>query len=330
MLKQKLASAAGVPKFQAPGPAFSVASAKGGTVWVIPVNSTIPLVPIVESGLSAALGVAGVKTTNFTTTGQTSEYVSGMSQAVAVHASAIMLLGIDPHLLLPGLAAAKKAGIPVILDYTIAPDTSLPGLTTTVTLPFNESAKLMADQAIVESDGHADILPVGTSSVLQNAGMLNAISSEIEKYCAGCKVESPLNVQLPNWSTTMGSSVRAKLAAKPKVNLVMPLYDGMVEFILPGISQAGKNASVKVNSFNGTPSVVSEIAKSNVLVGNAGQSNTWIGWATADAVLRALTHTAPGTESIPIRYWTKANAGEEPTVGYGTSYIEGFKALWTK
>lgn len=327
-LQAEIRRAGAVPKFKAPGPAFSIAQAKGADVWIIPTESSITLVPVVESGMASALKFAGATTTNYTTKGTTTGWVTGMKEAIAAHASAIMLLGIDPTLLKPELAAAKAARIPVVLNYTVPPKRPIPGLITTVNLPFYQAARLMAIQAVLATKGSADILPIGTSSVLQNAGMLNSFRSEVKRICRRCKVEKTLNVQLTAWATSITPDVRNALIANPSINFVAPLYDGMEDYVLPGISQAGKYSKVMTDTFNGTTSVVKRIPSTKPLIGDAGQSNTWIGWATADEVLRVLTHHKIVTETIPLRYWTKANAKQAATVGYGQAFIKGYESLW--
>jgi len=99
---------------------------------------------------------------------------------------------------------------------------------------------------------------------------------------------------------------------------VTPNYDGMLQFIVPAIRQANPSGSIKTASFNGTPSVLKEIGK-GIVTADVGQSNRWIGWATADQVLRVMTGTAPvADEKIPVRVW---NATDRPLTSSSGFFI---------
>jgi ribose transport system substrate-binding protein len=330
----KIAAHTAMPQFSPPGPAFDAAKAKGETVWVVPTASNIPLVPLVDNAMQQALALSGVKTHAVTTTGTTADWVNGMNQAVDQGAGAIVLLSVDPKLLGPQIAAATKAHIPVVWNFAVAGDVKQiqPDIAASVPLPFPDSARLIADDAIVETKGKAHILPVGTAEVRQDKQMLDAQAEELKTVCPDCKAEKPINAPLPDWATRMGDAVRTTLLGNSDINFVTPNYDGMEQFIAPAIRQANPSGSIKTASFNGTPSVLKEIGK-GIVTADVGQSNRWIGWATADQVLRVMTGTAPvADEKIPVRVWNASNiseaTGPNAENGYGDSYVAGYKKLW--
>ncbi len=323
----------GVPKFTAPGPAFEASKAAGKTVWVIPTNSAIPIVPLVDGGMEEALAKVGVKTHEATTTGTTSDWVNGINQAIAQGAGAIVLLSVDPNLLKPQIAEAEKAGIPVIWNFAIEGKVSeiQPDIAATVPLPFKLSAELLAANGIIDGEGKTVALPIGTAEARQDPIMLEGQKKEYET-CPECKMEEPMNSTLTEWSTQLGNNVRNTLLANSEINYVSPNYDGMEEFVVPAIRQANPSGGITTGSFNGTPAVVKEIG-SGIVTADVGQSNRWIGWATADQVLRVLAGEKPSEEeNIPVRVWTEENVSEatgpNDETGYGEAYVAGFEELW--
>jgi ribose transport system substrate-binding protein len=187
------------------------------------------------------------------------------------------------------------------------------------------------DWIIVDSKGKADVKIIETAEVRQTPDMVAAAQDELKKQCPACKAESVLNAPIPDWSTRLGSEVRSTLIANRKVNYVLPLYDGMEEFVLPAIRQVDSSGKIKSASFNGTPAVLKEIGK-GLMGADAGQSNRWIGWATADQVLRVLAGAKPiADEKVPLRLWTASNISQatgDTEPGYGSSYVQGYRKLW--
>ena len=107
------------PVFTAPAPAFdAVNCAKGKTLFSIPQSSANPFTANIEKAMEAASKKVGLTFTDWENQGQVTQYVQGMDTAVNQKASLIDLLaGPDPRALVPQVAAAKAAGIPVIASH---------------------------------------------------------------------------------------------------------------------------------------------------------------------------------------------------------------------
>jgi ribose transport system substrate-binding protein len=162
---------------------------------------------------------------------------------------------------------------------------------------------------------------------------VDGIKAELAKVCADCKVSGYTNVPIPDWSQHLTQETRNLIASHADVNVLVPVYDGMVEFIAPGVTQANAAGRVMVVTHDGTPAVVSLIKSGEVVKADIGESREWQAWALADQSLRLLSGVAPvATENIPVRIWTKENAGEAsgPNAenGYGDSYIAMYEKLW--
>ena len=334
-LKAEIAKYMGEPKAVAPGPAFDASKARGKTVWVIPTSASVPIIKLQGDAMAAALEPLGVKVVNYSADGSPSSWVTSMNQAISNNAGVIVLNGVDPTLVAPQLEQAKAAGIPTIWGFAIEgdPATVAPQVTATVPLPFNLSAQLMADLAIVNSDKPAQVQLFGLKTQRQNPAYTDGITKALKAGCASCKIAGYSDEPIPNWSQQLTGEVRNLITSKPNVNVLMPYFDGMVQFIEPGVTQAGAEGEVKVITHDGTPSVLKSIKDGKVVVADVGTSNTWQAWATADQALRVMTGTAPvADEKIPVRIWTKENidqaTGDNAEGGYGTSYQDVYKKLW--
>jgi ribose transport system substrate-binding protein len=163
-----------------------------------------------------------------------------------------------------------------------------------------------------------------------------AAQEEFAKYCGStCKFKT-VNVAIPDWATKIQTSVQAAIQGDPQLNYIFPLYDAMVQFVVPGIRLAGATGKVKVASFNGTPFALKMIQDNTDFVMNVGESEDWLGFAGMDQVMRILTGNKPidtGDEHIPLRVFDKTNvseAGVPPAFGkgYGDGWLTGYYKMW--
>lgn len=317
----------------APGPAFHAKKAAGKTVWVVGTSSTVPILQLQNQAMKSALALVGVKELVSSTDGSPGSWVNAINSAIAHNAGAIVLEGTSPSLIKPQLQKAKQAKIPVVYDFAnpgpaakVAPLTSA-----TVSLPFPQGGVTMADEAIAKTGGHADVELLGVNTQPQNSVYENAIKAEFKKSCPSCKIAGYMNVPISNWSNTLTGQIVNLLHSNPNINVLMPYYDGMVEFMAPGVMEAGASGHVFVSTHDGTPSVLGDIGSGNVVTGDVGISNAWQAWATADQTLRVMTGTKPvANEGIPGRLWTTANVAKSKGAndGFGTAFMTMYKKLW--
>jgi ribose transport system substrate-binding protein len=325
-VKQQVAAAQAVPKFVAPGPAFDASAAKGKTVFLIPETSQVPFLQAIDKSIINVGKQYGVKVTEYTNQGQSSQWVQGMNQAIAQKASAI-ILGAPPELLGPQLAQAK-----VLHLY----DKTMPlasNIAATVFAPFTAAAKLEADWAILDTKGKADAVIVTSNEVTPSKYIVKAMQSEFKAHCPTCKT-TVIDVPAADWGTKMQSAVQSALVKDPNVNYVIPLYDSAIQFVLPGILASGKSGKVKIASYNGTPFVLTDIKQGKVAM-DVGESQDWIGHANMDQALRLITgHPAIKDYETPIRIFTKSNIAQagnppDPNKAFGNGYVQGYSKLWS-
>ncbi len=143
---------------------------------------------------------------------------------------------------------------------------------------------------------------------------------------------------LSEWATKIASETQSALQQDPGINYLTPIYDSMSLFAQQGIKAAGKQATVKIASYNGTPAVMELIKNGDIMAMDAGENIQWLAYATVDQAGRLITGApiiADGNEQTPLRVFTKANiaeAGNPPgaTQGYGTAYVTGYGKLWDR
>lgn len=318
--------------FDAPGPAFNAKAAAGKTVWIIPTTTAVPLVVQTEVAMQSALTKLGVKSQLVTTAGLVPQWVSAITSAVSNHAGGIVLLGIDPSLVGPQLAAAAAAKIPVVQTYAILGQPVAPDLFGVVPIDYAVMAKAMSLEAVDATGGNAKILIVDSSELESSQALVPALKSDLAAECPNCSVVDSLDVPVASWSTEILPEVQTALTANKSINMVLATSDSMTLYIVPAIRLANPG-KVKIVTEGASSSIVHEIP-SGVIVGDIGWSNPWVGYASVDQVLRGMTGTAAvSTENVPLVLFDSTNIGQlptgaDPSIFIGTGYLNGYEGLW--
>jgi ribose transport system substrate-binding protein len=324
-----------VPQFVAPGPAFDAKAKAGGkTIFIIPASSQIPFVSTIANNMKRIGALAGVKTTIWQNQGQPSQWVQGMNAAIAQNANAIVLLaGNDPASLQPQIKAAKAKGIPTIVAHLYDDkQQSAPNVGGLVNIPYNLAGQLIGDQAIADTKGKANALVVTINQVKSTVPMVAGIKSEFAKYCKGCKLTFS-DVTIADVGTKIQPNVQGALTADPGINYVICLYDSAeAPFAEAAIRAAGRTGKVKISTFNGTPNILKEVKKGDIVTMDVGENLDWIGYAIVDQSMRIMGGLpAVKNARVPVRVFDKTNiadAGPAFTSGWGNSYVGGYQKLW--
>jgi ribose transport system substrate-binding protein len=324
----------------APGPSFNAGAAEGKSVWVVDLNMSIPFNKIITDSIKEALQAAGVKVTLCDGKGTPQGWSQCSGQALASHPSVIIDQSITPKLIGADLEKATKQGIHVIEGNIHDPSSKkdlTKGAIGGVAFPFVKVGKLMADWAIADTNGKANVIIVTSSDVPNATDIVDqGAKPEFKKLCPACKVKV-VDVPVSDWATQMTSNVQSAIAADPSVNYVLPIYDGMTTFVTPAIVQAGASSRIKEVSFNADLGPMKDLVAGKQLAADVGISVPWQGWQYADQALRVITGHKPVIEHTPIRVFTRANSKELPlTVAaqasgrwYGSvNFKQKFKQLW--
>ena len=183
------------------------------------------------------------------------------------------------------------------------------------------------------SEGKANIAMVVSNEVPPTIPLVANFKKQLAANCPNCKIAQEINVGVTEWGTKIQPSVQTAVQADPSINVVIPIYDSMSQFVVPALRLAGKTGEVKVGTFNGTPFVLDFIQSGEVDM-DIGESLDWIAYATIDGYLRAACGLpAPSALNVPFYIFDKNNAKDAGTpaqfdTGYGDAYKSGFRKLW--
>lgn len=325
------------PDFVAAGPAFNAQDCmKGKSIFSIPVSSAIPFATEIERAMAGAAKKVGFSFKTWENQGQSSQWVQGMDAAVNQKASLIDLMaGADPRTLVPQVAAARAAKIPVIAShYNGNEQSELVGKYADgdVPLDYFKAGALLADWAVVQTKGHMNALELVASGPISTDSMMAGIEGEL-KHCSDCKTKV-MNFPVTDWATRITPGVQAALLSDPTVNYIIVIYDSMTQFVVPAVTITGSADRAKIDAFNGTPFVLGLVQTGQVQM-DIGENLDWVGHALIDAEMRRICGLAPvANPKIPFYVFDKDNAkdaGTPPKVsaGYGDAYVKGYADLWT-
>ncbi len=324
------------PVFVAPGPPFDAkACASGKTMLSMPNSSANPFLKGIIDRMKRVGAEIGLKVVEWENQGQPSQWVQGVEFAIRDKVSMIDLIsGIDPKTIEPQVKAAKAAGIKVMTSHFYDPSQLQdPLVSSSLTIGFNEVGRILADWAIVHTNGAANVVLVESDEVPPTGPLVKGFADELTTHCPACKISKRINVGVTEWGTKIQPSVQAAVLGDPTVDVVVPIYDSMSQFVTPALRLTGKTESVKVATFNGTPFVLDAVQHGTVAM-DVGESLDWIAYATIDGHLRdACGLTSPSALTVPFYIFDKGNAAEAGTPagydrGYGDDYVSGFHKLW--
>jgi ribose transport system substrate-binding protein len=328
-----------IQPFDAGGPVFDASKAKGKTILAIQEISSNPFTQSVEAGMKQAADKNGVKLIDYPNQGQRSQWAQGIESAIARKVDAIVLIGgtISPEYLRPQADAAEAAGIPIIT--VVNEDLTQPAgykAAARVAQPYEQAARLDADWVIADANCNASVLVLGSKEVLGWPASQKAIEDEFAAQCGKtCKIDIR-NIPVPDWATRIQSETQSALLADPKIKYIIPVYDGMTQFVLPAIQAVGEMDTVKVATFNGTPFALRYIQTGTPVKMDVGENNAQVGYAALDQAMRVLTGVGPianGNTHIPLRVFDSSNVGETGTPpvlgqGYGNDFVAGYDKIW--
>ncbi|WP_248959339.1 sugar ABC transporter substrate-binding protein [Sphaerisporangium perillae] len=326
----------GVPAFQSPGPNIDAKSiAAGKKIFSIPSTTTAAFMQATEDAFETYAKQAGASVTSWPNQGQTSQWVQGMQTAVSAKSDVISLIdGTDPRLIMPQVTAAKNAGIPVVdvHDLDMSQPTP-PNVAAFVSGHFATAGQLLAAWAITQTKGDANVLVVTSNNFVNSPPVAEGIQSEFKADCPSCKVTT-VNVDAPDWPTKIQSAVQTAITRDPKLNYVLPVFDSMLTYVVPGVRSAAAVGRVKAASFNGSPAILDLVRAGDVVTMDIGENPAYVGAAGLDQTLRVLGKLPPSPdEHLVLRVFDTNNVKEAgvPAMlgqGYGEAWKAGYLKTW--
>jgi ribose transport system substrate-binding protein len=326
--------------YTAPGPPFDAKKARGKTIFNVTYSSTIPFIQAIDDSEAAIAKQVGIKWIQFNTVGGPTEWSKGIDQAIAQKVDAIQLHA-DIRGLAPALGRAKKAGIPVFARHYLSPGVPPPLpkaqfkrllFPAQAYSPGLTAARLDADYTILKTRGKADVVVITANDIYILQFWVKALRDEFAKRCGpGCKLKV-LNVPVADWATKMQTEVQSALLKDANVNWIIPVIDGMVQFVVPGVRAAGKQGRVQIATYNGSTFALKDIQDKNIVAMDVGDDARYIGAINMDIIMRYLTGHPSKSRISKVRVFDAQNvrlAGVPPQVGkgYGNAYLR-FRTLW--
>lgn len=324
------------PVFSAPGAPFDARKcAAGRKMLSIPNSSANPFLKgIIKREIEVGKQL-GLTVQEWQNQGQPNQWAQGVEFAVRNKFDIVNLIsGVDPKTLEPQIRAAKAAGVKTMTSHFYDPSQPQnPLVAASLPVGFNAIGKLLADWAILRSNGTAQIIVIKSSEVPPTEPLMRGLRDELAAHCPKCKIVNEVNVGVTEWATKIQPSLQSALLANPGVNWVIPIYDSMSQFVVPAIQITGRKGKVKVATFNGTPFVLDYVRSGDVDM-NIGESLDWIAHATLDGYLRALCGLpVPKDIGVPFYIFDAGNVKDAGVPaqfdqGYGSDYVAGFRKLW--
>lgn len=324
------------PVFAPPGAPFDARQcANGKKMLSIPNSSANPFLKgIIKREIEVGKQL-GLTVQEWQNQGQPSQWAQGVEFAVRNKFDIVNLIsGVDPKTLEPQIRAAKAAGVKTMTSHFYDPSQPQnPLVAASLPVGFNAIGKLLADWAILRSNGNAQIVVIKSSEVPPTEPLMRGLRDELAAHCPKCKIVNEINVGVTEWATKIQPSLQSALLANPNVNWVIPIYDSMSQFVVPAIQITGRKGKVKVATFNGTPFVLDYVRNGDVDM-NIGESLDWIAHATIDGYLRSLCGLpVPKDIGVPFYIFDSSNVKDAGVPaqfdqGYGSDYVAGFRKLW--
>lgn len=329
--------------FTPAGSALSgVRSALGGkTVYYIPITQQVPIFPIVEAGLRAALSSVGA-TLHICDGGATPSTTSScLSQAIADQAAAVITDSIPYGFAAQGFAALQAHNIPVLLgdEPSVGPTGPVAGNDRLAFLESNQILvmSLSADWIVAHSNGTANVLVVEiTDSPLTVQAITQGALAQFKSKCPGCQVhvitESTANLN------DLASAVSSALLKNRGIGYVFSEFDTDVQPTVGGVVQSAFTGKVAGVSSMGILGSLQMLHSGSFLQEDTGSDGALLGWEYADQTLRMLLHK-PVLQSADTvhRIFTRQNVGSLPLNAtdqnsgswYTTNDVQAaFEKLW--
>ena len=334
-LEKMIAASTGETQFTPPGPAIDVSSLKGKLIFTIPTSTAIPFCDVVDRQMDEFAQRLGIRHEVWQTTAQLGQWVQGFTTAIAHKADLInVACGLDPATVAPQIREALSKGIPVVAAHTYAfGQTTLEDLTGVVYGAYIHAAELETAWVILKTEGKGNVLVITAPSTANSPFIEKAVMGMFAKYCPNCKVRVS-GVNAADWATKIGPTVQSAILADRELNYVIPIYDGMVQFVVPAIITTGASDHVKISSFNATPAVLDMIRTGDIVTFDSGEDTTWLAGAILDQDMRVLLKQPLIKDyAAGIRAFSKSDveAAGVPAkfgVGYGDAARKGYEALW--
>jgi ribose transport system substrate-binding protein len=323
---------AAVAKAMAPqaysGPRTSPTVPANKTIASVVCSNTAQGCVVINEGLIAAAKLIGWKVKSFDGKGSPSDQNAAILQAVAQKVDGIILDVIDSSQVRQGVAAAHKAGIPLVSMVGGSPvGTQTPTVFQDIGVSDKFGGESLANFIVAQSGGKAKVAlfyaPEFVASERRYEGAVSVLSR-----CAGCDVVSTTKYTAATALTNTALSVKSVLQAHPDIDWVFFDIGQYAAVGVQAINQMGRGKAVKLVSYDCLPQNFSDIKKGNVQQACAGVPISPVGWAGLNEMIRAIAKEQPAPDDIPVRLFDKSNVPASGSYDGDFDVETTYKKLW--
>ena len=325
-----------------PPPSASPAPVAGKKVWVISCfelieSCSLPTAATVEAGKSV-----GWAMTVYDASGDPSRAATGIRNAAAAKADAIVLVAIDCGQAIQAIQEAKSAKVLIMsfygfdcndVNYNSGPPlfdgSVIPGDGTFTSYADFMTALATAklDWVIAQTKGAARIIDFSQKDAVIVSYLAKGINAGITKNCPDCKKSATLDVVAADIANgQLIAKFQGALLQHADANSVILPFDAYGVF---GLAQASKDTgrNLAVIGGEGYPAAMQQL-RSGLLSAVGAISGEWAGYAAIDGLIRLFAGQPILPSGIGWQIITKANApaagGYQPSIDFRSAY----KKIW--
>jgi ribose transport system substrate-binding protein len=276
-----------VPLPAAPKPA------KSGSIYIVLCGKAAAGCTRIGDGASSALKALGWKVTVLDGKLAPEPTNAAVLQAVNAKPAGIILSAVSTALIGEGLAAAKKAGIPVV---DVGGNDKQGTCSTCVNAELsseaesNHNGQLSGWFLVKDSGGKANVLVLNDSEFPVIKYQLEGLSGVLRK-CSGCKVAETVSFTGEDLGPKLTSLVQTALQRNPDVNYVYVPYGSAATFVSSAIRQSGRD--VKIAEYATNAPDIEAIRKGEIEVGSVDLPLEYQGWRAVDDMIRLRAGQKP-------------------------------------
>jgi ribose transport system substrate-binding protein len=327
-------------RFTPAGPAIKVGSKlRGKTIYVVANGLNFPFVQAMLGALKEGAHLVGAKVIAVDGAGDASKASNLVEQGVGRKVDLIVIQSFPAEQLTASLKSAKAAGIPVVEVSGRDPQNppaalSAVGVKAIASFCYRCAGEQMAQFAVANTAGQVNSVLFDVPEIGVSALEREGYTSELKKLCPSCKVKV-VQAPLAQWTKGLPSLTTSVLQRDPNVNVLVPLYDAMVSIMEPAVAAAQASGNVQVVTYNATRPALTMLKKKNLVTGDVGGMNAWLGWATMDQIARLLSGNQPVADTkIPHRLFASESIASvaltkpEPTWYGALDLATEYGKLW--
>lgn len=315
----------------------------GKNVWIISCGQSAEGCAAGARGATEAGKLLGWKMTLVDGKFSPQTWNSGIRQAIAAKADAVILDVVDCGPVKSSLDEARKAGVKIYGVYSFDCTDDSASEKPRFDAEVNYGSKYpefkdwladygasMANYQIAQTKGKAKVIEFSEKE-LKVIKYINVGYDKQIKTCKSCEVLATQEITLADLGTTLQQKTATLLSRYPQANAVMGMYDSAISLgIGAAVMASGRNDELVVTGGEGFGPNVGLIRDDKGQDFFAGAPSTWIGWAAIDGLNRMFNNQDQVDAGIGIRSADKDHNLPAKDESYdGTKdYQANYKKIW--